>query len=60
MIYTLDSLNEFVKSDNAIIIDPLPKLNKDTRINFVCNCGKNGDKTFVRITFSGMFCKDCT
>ena len=47
MSYTKDILNEYLKSDGATVIEPLPKLKKEAKINFVCNCGKNGDKTFV-------------
>jgi len=60
MLYTEEALNEYVKSDGATIVYPLPKLNKMNRINFVCNYGKTSDKSFVRITFSGLFCTDCT
>ena len=35
MSYSLETLHEYLKTDGAIIIDPLPKLGKGARINFV-------------------------
>lgn len=60
MSYTIERLNEFIRKDGATLIGELPKLNKTVRITFTCKCGKQDDKSFVRITFSGVLCKDCT
>ncbi len=60
MSYSLENLNKYCLSDGATIIGELPKLNKTARITFRCKCGNEDDKSFVRITFSGVLCKSCT
>lgn len=60
MSYTIERVNDFLRKDEATLIGDLPKLNKDARITFTCKCGKQDDKSFVRITFSGVLCKECT
>ena len=61
MSYTLEKLREYVNQAEASIEEEsLPKLNKTARIAFTCKCGNKGDKSFVRITFSGVLCASCT
>lgn len=61
MSYTLEILNNYADETSAkLLTDQLPKLGKTARIPFTCKCGKEDSKTFVRIKFSGILCKECT
>lgn len=58
--YNLETLKKLVKESDASLIGELPKLKKDTRINFICRCGNEDSKTFARIKETGVLCKSCT
>ena len=58
--YNWEILESYIKRDCATLNCELPKLYKEVRILYTCNCGNNGDKTFRYIKQTGMFCKDCT
>ena len=50
-----------IKRDNAICIQEYNKLNRETKITFICSCGKeNCEKVFRTINKVGAFCKICT
>lgn len=60
MSYTVAVLNTCLATSGATINGELPTLKKEAVIPFVCRCGKEATKTFVRIKISGVFCKECT
>lgn len=60
MSYTVDVLNSCLALSGATMKGELPKLMKEAVIPFVCRCGKEASKTFVRLKISGMLCKECT
>jgi hypothetical protein len=54
-------LNQILLRDKAILLREYDKLNRDSNIDFKCNCGKINSKTFKTLAdYSGMFCKECT
>ena len=59
---TKELLEKICSRDKCIIIfDKLEKCNRDTEINFICNCGIEYSKTFRQIyDVSGGYCKKCT
>jgi hypothetical protein len=59
--YNIDVLSDALQRDNAIIADKYEKVNKRTRIYFICNCGEEYDKLCLEIVSrAGAFCKICT
>ncbi len=60
--YNKDLLNEIIKRDNCIIdLNNIKSLNKNSIINFICNCGNSNNKSIVSLyKFGGAFCKKCT
>lgn len=59
--YNLEVLHEALKRDNAIPLIEYDKTTKRTRIDFLCHCGKEGDKKCLEIVSrAGAFCKECT
>jgi hypothetical protein len=60
--YNIDLLKEIIKRDNCKIdLDKIDKLNKEVRIDFICNCGNPNNKSFQCLyKFGGAFCKKCT
>lgn len=59
--YSLDILCEALQRDNAILAEEYNKVNKRTRIYFICNCGKEYDKICLEIiSRAGAFCEECT
>lgn len=61
MSYTYEILNNYANETSAKLLnDKMPKLGKVSRIPFICSCGKEDSKTFIRIKFSGVLCKECT
>lgn len=59
--YDLDALCEALQRDNAIIGNNYEKVNKRTRISFICNCGEEHEKVCLEIVSrAGAFCKKCT
>lgn len=59
--YNLDLLNQLIIRDKAILEDYDKPLTRDSKINYICNCGDNYTKNF-RVIFknSGCYCKKCT
>ncbi len=56
-----DSLNEVIIRDNATLKGTYKKITKQSKIEFICNCGEEYIKNvFQLITVSGAFCKTCT
>lgn len=54
-------LDSIIKKYDANVIEKYDKLTRDTRIKFICKCGKEGDKVFRNIVKNGGFkCKECT
>lgn len=60
MSYSLEVLTNIATSNEAILIGELPKLCKKARISFQCKCGKEYNKSFVRLKESCMLCEQCT
>ena len=58
--YNISILNEYMTRDKATLLEEFPTFKKGDRIKFRCSCGKEDDKTFVRIKISGIYCKTCT
>ena len=60
--YDNDLLQEVCNRDKCIIdFDKIEKYNRDTEINFICNCGIEYSKRFRQIYHvSGGYCKKCT
>jgi hypothetical protein len=60
MKYNLELLQSVIERDNCIIdITKYPKINRETRIKFICKCGKEGDKTLRNMYENGTMCKIC-
>jgi hypothetical protein len=60
--YDKDLLQEVCNIDKCIIdFDKIEKYNRDTKVDFICNCGIEYSKTF-RLLYegSGAFCIICT
>jgi hypothetical protein len=60
--YNKDLLQEVCDRDDCIIdFDKIGKCNRDTRVDFICNCGCEYSKAFRQIyDVSGGYCKECT
>ena len=59
-IYTTEMLKNIIERDRCSIdINTYEKLNRETRISFVCYCGETNDKMFRNIVDNGAFCKKC-
>ena len=59
--YNNELLESCLKRDNANCIQSYDKLNRETKITFICSCGKeNCEKNFRTINEIGAFCKECT
>ena len=54
-------LDEVLKRDGATLVGEYEKLNRDSKIKFICGCGEEGDKKIYYIySISGMYCNKCT
>ena len=42
--YNQELLHKMLSRDNAILVGSYTKLNRDTTINFICNCGTQYSK----------------
>jgi hypothetical protein len=59
--YTINTLIDTLKNYNATIEGEYKNINVETNINFICSCGKMGNKAFRRIyEYAGAYCEDCT
>lgn len=58
--YTIQLLNDNIIRDNAKLIGSYDKLNRDTSITFICNCGIEYSKKFRYINEVGAKCNNCT
>ena len=59
--YNKDLLQEVCERDKCIIdFDKIEKYNRETRIDFICNCGCEYNRTFRLLYKIGAFCKICT
>ncbi len=59
--FTLDLLNDKLKTDSATLIGDYPKLSRKSKITFICNCGEQHTKNIlVILDKGGAFCKKCT
>jgi len=57
--YDLDLLIEIIERDSCIIDNVPEKINRETRFDFKCNCGKENNKTFRCIYKNLANCNDC-
>jgi len=60
--YNKDLLQEVCDRDDCIIdFDKIGKCNRDTRVDFICNCGCEYSRT-IRLLYEGVggFCEKCT
>ena len=59
--FNLEYLNELLNKVNAVPSFIPNILNRDSKITFICSCGKSRDKpkTFRDIEKSGAYCHDC-
>ena len=59
--FNADLLNFYKTVDNATLKKEYLLLNRDSIIEFTCECGKDFSKPFRNIhTYSGMKCRDCS
>ncbi len=59
--YDLSLLQTVVERDNITIdIENIKKLSSLVRLDFICKCGKPGNKTFRIMFEKGSLCRDCT
>ena len=60
--YNKELLEEICERDKCIVdIDKIENFTRDTRINFICNCGIINEKNFRELyKKGGGFCKKCT
>ncbi len=60
-ICNIDSLNNKIQNDKAILLDTYDVITKNHKIRFKCNCGEESIKNCLQlIKVSGAFCKKCT
>ena len=60
--YNYELLLKVLERDGAKINEELfknEKINRDKRIDFLCSCGKEGNKTFRSCNEDGSYCKEC-
>lgn len=60
MSYSSEVLNALITSNGCTMVGTLPDLKKEAKLVFLCKCGKEDTKTFVRAKISGLLCKSCT
>jgi hypothetical protein len=54
-------LDEVLERDSAKLVGDYQKLNRDSKIKFICSCGEEDDKNIRQIyNKTGMFCTKCT
>ena len=58
--YNITMLEEILIRDASTLIGTYKKLNRETIINFICNCGSEYNKTLRYCYTHKMLCKDCT
>jgi hypothetical protein len=58
--YNREYLTECITKDSAILVETYIHTTKDSRIQFQCKCGNDGNKSFQRAVISGFYCNDCT
>lgn len=54
MSYSINVLDELIKTAGSTIIGAIPKLHKEASLSFRCHCGKDDTKRFVRAKISGL------
>lgn len=63
MKYDLTLIETIKTRDNCVIVSKLDKninVNRETRIDFICKCGKSGDKALRNMYENGALCHDCS
>jgi hypothetical protein len=59
--FNREFLDELFERDNAKLFGEYEKLNSQIRVKFLCHCGKQNEKIFIKIADKGgAFCEDCT
>jgi len=59
--YDLGLLNEVIKRDSIIVdLEKIKKISSLVRLDFICKCGKVGNKTFRLMFEKGSMCRECT
>jgi hypothetical protein len=60
--YNLDLLKEVIERDQIIVpdVDETSHLSSLVYLDFICKCGKPGNKTFRLMFEKGSLCRDCT
>ncbi len=59
--YDIDLLKQVVERDNITVdYDKLGKISSLVYIDFICKCGKLGNKTFRLMFEKGSLCRECT
>jgi hypothetical protein len=61
--YNYELLLKVLERDGAKINDELfknEKINREKRVDFICTCGKEGNKTFRSCNEKGSYCKECS
>ena len=60
-ICNIESLNNKIQNDKAILLDTYDVITKNHKIRFRCHCGEESIKNCLQlIKVSGAFCKKCT
>jgi hypothetical protein len=61
IIYNKNLLDKICNRDKFTLLDNnIDKLTCRTRIDFICNCGNNYNKSFKQLNDVGGYCKKCT
>jgi hypothetical protein len=57
--YNRSLLDECIQRDSPQSVEIPEKLNRDVKIKYVCDCGKDGEGSFTMLKRHGIKCKDC-
>jgi hypothetical protein len=60
IVYNDELLDRISQRDNCTLIQRHDKYTNQTNIEFICHCGTQSSKKFVRFNISGGYCKQCT
>jgi hypothetical protein len=59
MQYNCKTLVEYCNENKIILLNKYENINRDTYIDFKCECGNNCNKRFRQLIKTGAFCKTC-
>lgn len=60
-VFNVQLLHKVVERDGCVVdLELYETVNRDVRIDFICCCGSDGNKTLRNMYERGAFCKNCT